>query len=99
MAMKFDEDTCTKNLRSLMQKQYKILQRKTESDNLQLNENDVIIVNDGYHSQHKRVVLPTPVLEEAYKKEIVQEDRSIAIEASIVRIMKSRKKLDHNSLV
>lgn len=31
--------------------------------------------------------------------EVVQEDRSIAIEAAIVRIMKSRKKLDHNNLV
>ena len=29
----------------------------------------------------------------------MQEDRSIAIEAAIVRIMKSRKKLDHTSLV
>jgi len=27
------------------------------------------------------------------------EDRSIAIEAAIVRIMKSRRKLDHTSLV
>lgn len=30
--MKFDEDTCTKNLRSLMQKTCKVLQRKTESE-------------------------------------------------------------------
>ncbi len=31
--------------------------------------------------------------------EVVQEDRQIAIEASIVRIMKSRRKLDHNGLM
>ena len=29
----------------------------------------------------------------------MQEDRSIAIEAAIVRIMKSRKTMDHNNLV
>lgn len=39
------------------------------------------------------------MLEEVYKKEVVQEDRSIAIEAAIVRIMKSRKRLDHTTLV
>jgi hypothetical protein len=31
--------------------------------------------------------------------EVVQEDRQIAIEACVVRIMKSRKKVDHNSLM
>lgn len=31
--------------------------------------------------------------------EIIQEDRSIAIEAAIVRIMKSRKRSEHNMLV
>lgn len=82
-----------------MQKNYKILQRKNEVESAQFQENDIFIVNDAFYSNTKRVVLPTPVLEEAYKKEIVQEDRSIAIEAAIVRIMKSRKKLDHNSLV
>jgi Cullin protein neddylation domain len=31
--------------------------------------------------------------------EVIAEDRSIAIEAALVRIMKSRKTLDHNNLV
>ena len=30
---------------------------------------------------------------------IVEEDRSIAIEAALVRIMKSRRKCDHTNLV
>jgi cullin 1 len=70
----------------------------------------VISINEQFSSPLNRIVFPTPVIEEVYKKgkifkisklciEIVQEDRSIAIEAAIVRIMKSRKKLDHTSLV
>ena len=77
----------------------KLLEIKNEKSGGNFNEDDIIIVNDGFTSQLKRVVFPTPVLEEVFKKEIVQEDRSIAIEASIVRIMKSRKRLDHTSLV
>ena len=59
----------------------------------------MFIINEGFTSNLKRVMLPMPVIEEAYKKEIIQEDRSIAIEAAIVRIMKSRKKLEHNNLI
>lgn len=99
MAMKFDDDTCSKNLKSLMQKNYKILTRTNAGDTAVFSESDIIVVNENFASNTKRVVLPMPVLEEAYKKEIVQEDRSIAIEACIVRIMKSRKRLDHQSLV
>ena len=39
------------------------------------------------------------MLEEVFKKEVVAEDRSIAVEAAIVRIMKSRRKLGHNELI
>lgn len=71
MAMKFDDDTCSKNLRSLMQKNYKVLQRINETESPSFQESDIFIVNDDFNSQAKRVVLPTPVLEEAYKKEII----------------------------
>ncbi len=75
-----------------------------------MRDDCVIAINEQFSSPLNRIVFPTPVIEEVYKKgkllriyklciEIVQEDRSIAIEAAIVRIMKSRKKLDHTSLV
>ncbi|CDW78925.1 cullin-1-like isoform 1 [Stylonychia lemnae] len=98
-AMKFDDETCAKNLKSLMTAKCKLLEIRNEKSGGNFNEDDVIAVNELFTSQLKRVVFPTPVLEEVFKKEIVQEDRSIAIEASIVRIMKSRKKLDHVNLV
>lgn len=39
------------------------------------------------------------MLEEVYKKEKVTEDRAHAIEATVVRIMKSKKSMDVNTLM
>ena len=39
-----------------------------------------------------------PVLEETVKKEKITQDRSHAVDASLVRIMKSRKKMQINEL-
>lgn len=47
----------------------------------------------------KKVKIPQPNIEETYVKEKVQDDRNLAIEAAVVRIMKSRKKLSHMDLV
>ena len=47
----------------------------------------------------KKVKILQPNIEETYIKEKVQSDRNLAIEAAVVRIMKSRKKLSHNDLV
>lgn len=66
--MKFDDETCTKNLKSLMFKNYKVLQRKNESDSKDFNLNDIFVINDQFQSNLKRVILPTPVIEEVYKK-------------------------------
>lgn len=40
-----------------------------------------------------------PVLEELVKKEKITQDRSHAIDAQLVRIMKSRKKLSKQDLI
>ena len=60
-------------------------------------DEDVIFINEQFTSPLKKIQFPTPVLEEVYKKckfsllismnpndfvEIVEEDRSIAIEAA-----------------
>lgn len=97
--MNFDDDISNKLLKSLMLKNYKIIDRINTPDSQLFLNTDIFAINDNFSSNTKRITLPTPILEDTYKKEIVQEDRSIAIEACIVRIMKSRKRCDHNSLV
>jgi hypothetical protein len=56
-------------------------------------------VNLKFQSNYVRLVLPIPILEEVYKKEKVTEDRAHAIDATVVRIMKTLKRLDLNSLM
>lgn len=67
-AMKFDDDTCAKNLKSLMLKQYKLLEFKNEKQSSNFLDDDILIINEVFASPLKRVVFPTPVLEEVYKK-------------------------------
>lgn len=107
--MKFDDETCAKNLKSMMIGKFQLLQVIKGETKGHFNDEDVIIVNEQFTSPLKKITFPTPVLEEVYKKgnysinyfhvEIITEDRSIAIEAAIVRIMKSRRKLEHTSLI
>ena len=52
-----------------------------------------------FQSNYMRLQLPQPVLEEVYKKEKVTEDRAHAIEATVVRIMKSKKSMEFNTLM
>jgi hypothetical protein len=58
-AMGFDEETCKKNLQSLMQPRTKILDKVDGK----------FKVVDKFNSPYKRVNFPVPMLEEAVKKE------------------------------
>ena len=69
-----------------------------------LKDDDLLKVNEKFKSRlHK---LKVPLLNqkdqlEVEKKEVipkVEDDRRHLIEATIVRVMKARKKIDHNSL-
>jgi len=44
-------------------------------------------------------VLPIPALEEVYKKERVVEERVHAIDSTVIRIMKTRKRLEMSTLM
>jgi len=46
-----------------------------------------------------RLTLPIPLLEEVFKKEKVIENRHLAIDACVVRIMKTRKQIEMSALL
>jgi hypothetical protein len=65
---------------------------------------DIITVNYGFTDKSRKIKIPLLAAKindeeaEATKKS-VEEDRKHAIEAAVVRIMKSRKTMDHQRLV
>jgi len=66
-----------------------------------LKENDnKIRLNHKFVSNSRKIKMITlPRSEEIIKKEKIEDDRSYAIEACIIRIMKSEKKISHNDLI
>ena len=70
-----------------------------------ISEDDMFIFNDKFSSKFFKVKIGTVVAQkesEPEKQETrqkVEEDRKPQIEAAIVRIMKSRRVLDHNNIV
>lgn len=70
-----------------------------------ISEDDVFVFNDKFSSKFYKVKIGTvaaqkesePEKQETRQK--VEEDRKPQIEAAIVRIMKSRRVLDHNNIV
>ncbi|CAN0373899.1 unnamed protein product, partial [Discosporangium mesarthrocarpum] len=55
--------------------------------------------NAGFNCPMRKIRIPMASLEESHNPKRVEEDRSIAIEAAIVRIMKARKTIAHQQLV
>ncbi|CAN6881573.1 hypothetical protein Bca4012_071593 [Brassica carinata] len=78
---------------------------KKEPMSKDIGEEDLFCVNDKFTSKFYKVKIGTVVAQketEPEKQETrqrVEEDRKPQIEAAIVRIMKSRKILDHNNII
>lgn len=70
-----------------------------------IDEDDAFFVNDKFSSKFYKVKIGTVVAQkesEPEKQETrqrVEEDRKPQIEAAIVRVMKSRRVLDHNNII
>ena len=66
---------------------------------------DVYMLNLAFHSQLYRIKLPVASVKEnkaAEKAEVaekVDEDRRHMVEATIVKVMKTRRKIEHNALI
>ena len=71
----------------------------------EIAEDDIFIFNEKFTSKFYKVKVGTVAAQKESEPEKhdtrqrVEEDRKPQIEAAIVRIMKSRRELDHNNLV
>ncbi|PHJ24653.1 cullin family [Cystoisospora suis] len=85
-----DETTVKKMLGSFFLGRFKIIKKLGD---------DTYQVDPTFTCLNRKIKIPTPLQEEVQSRERVEEDRSIAIEAAIVRIMKARKSLQHQQLL
>ncbi|CAB3398212.1 unnamed protein product [Caenorhabditis bovis] len=103
--LQIPEKELKRNLQSLAmgKPSQRILARKGKGKDI--DKLDEFFVNDSFSSKLTRVKVQMvsgkaetePEIKETRGK--VEEDRKLEVEAAIVRIMKARKRLDHNNLV
>lgn len=92
------QDDLVRVLHSLSCNKYKILQKDPSSKNV--SQTDYFEFNKKFTEKLRRIRIPLPPVDERKKVvEDVDKDRRYAIDAAIVRIMKSRKILGHQQLV
>ncbi len=92
-----DKNIFNRVLHSLTCSKYKLLLKSNNDNNI--SNTEVFSINNNFKDKLKRIKLQCPSLEIKLKKENTQINRSMLIDSTIVRIMKSRKKIDHNQLV
>ncbi|XP_050363708.1 cullin-1 [Argentina anserina] len=91
-------DDLVRLLHSLSCAKYKILLKEPATKTISTNDN--FEFNSKFTDRLRRIKIPLPPVDERKKViEDVDKDRRYAIDAAIVRIMKSRKVLGHQQLV
>ncbi|RYG51499.1 hypothetical protein EON67_03245 [archaeon] len=84
-------------LHSLSCGKYKLVTKTPESK--VIGEKDTFVCNAAFAAPLRKIRVPMASLDEIDVTKRVEDDRSYAIEACAVRIMKARKTLSHNELV
>jgi len=84
-------------LHSLACGKYKVLAKTPASSRVALT--DSFAVNAKFACPMRKIRVPMASLDDSHNPKRVEEDRTVAIEAAIVRIMKARKALSHQSLL
>lgn len=96
------EDVLKRVLHSLSCGKFKVLKRISEgggsSEKGPIKNTDTFQYNEGFTCQMRKIRIPMASLDDTNNIKRVEEDRSIAIEAATVRIMKARKTLSHQQL-
>lgn len=95
---KIDIDVMKKIVHSLACQKIKVLVKEPDTRSVDVSV-DKFKVNTEFQSKIRKVRIPMASLDDSHNPQRVEEDRSLAIEAAIVRIMKARKQLQHNLLV
>ena len=91
-------DVVKRTLHSLACGKQKVLAKQPEGN--KIKDTDTFGVNAKFTSSLKKLHIPMASLEEvAANKKTIDEDREHAIDAALVRIMKSRKTLAHHVLI
>jgi cullin 1 len=86
-----------KILHSLSCGKYKVLVKMPAGKTIR--ETDSFAVNSKFKSKQTRIRIPMASLEHSHNAKKIDEDRTHTIEAAIVRIMKTRKEMQHTLLV
>ncbi|PPD81158.1 hypothetical protein GOBAR_DD21906 [Gossypium barbadense] len=91
-------DDLIRLLHSLSCAKYKILNKEPSSKSI--SQSDSFKFNPNFTDKMRRIKVPLPPVDERKKViEDVDKDRPYAIDAAIVRIMKSRKVIIHQQLI
>ena len=89
--LNIEADVSKRVMHSLSCGKYKVLAKVPPSKSI--SSKDEFKVNLKFKCQMRKVRIPMASLDETHNPKRVEDDRSIAIEAAIVRIMKARKEV------